>query len=187
MTDARLGPWRPSTAEDRLDRLESLAAVRQLAVRYAAAMDARDLDAVAALFHPDVALGTGGRGRPAIRAWFDQALRQPRTTIHFVMNHIVDFVDADHATGIVYCRDELERPELGEWQVGTIQYWDTYERVAGEWCFARRRFHRWYLVDALQRPAHGAGVATDGEDPLVARQLPEAFPTWATFWGASSA
>jgi hypothetical protein len=64
--------------------------------------------------------------------------------------------------------------------VGTIQYWDTYARVDGEWCFERRRFHRWYIVDALERPDHGAGVA--GEGALTTNQLPEAFATWAPFW-----
>jgi hypothetical protein len=101
--------------------------------------------------------------------------------VHLVANHIVDFDDADHAHGIVYCRDELERPERGEWEVGTLQYWDTYERVAGEWCFRRRRFHRWYICDAMTRPSHGAGVNV-GADSLTTHQLPEAFDTWAAFW-----
>lgn len=183
MTNGRLGPWQPTTTEERLDRLDSLAAIGQLPARYGAAVDSRDIEALAALFSPEIRMGTGEQGRNAIRSWFDEALRGPRTSIHFVANHVIDFVDADHATGIVYCRDELERPETGEWQVGTIQYWDTYERIAGEWCFARRVFHRWYIVDALSRPAHGAGVNTnDGGEPLFARQLPEAYPTWDAFW-----
>jgi hypothetical protein len=81
----------------------------------------------------------------------------------------------------VYCHDELERPLTGEWQLGKLQYWDDYQRIDGEWCFARRRFHRWYLVDALERPASGAGV-NDGSDPLPAGLLPDAFPTWEAFW-----
>jgi SnoaL-like domain len=186
VNDTRLGPWRPNGAEERLDRLESLSAIRQLAMRYALAVDSRDLDALADLFHPQVRVGTGTTGRAAIRAWYDEALRGPRTTIHWVVNHIIDFRDADHATGIVYCRDELERPDTGKWQIGTIQYWDTYERVDGEWCFLKRRFHRWYLVDALDRPAHGAGLEQGGDDPLYAHQLPEAFATWAEFWQTPS-
>ena len=31
-----------------------------------------------------------------------------------------------------------------------LQYHDTYLRVDGEWAFERRRFHRWYQVDALR-------------------------------------
>lgn len=137
--------------------------------------------ALAALFVPDVKLGTGETGRDALARWFDKILRVPRTSIHFVGNHIVDFDDADHARGIVYCRDQLERPATGEWEIGDLQYWDRYARVDREWCFVRRSFHRWYLVDALDRPAHGAGV-DDGRDPLTVRLLPDAFETWGQFW-----
>ncbi|MGW0424732.1 hypothetical protein [Streptomyces sp. NPDC003015] len=65
-----------------------------------------------------------------------------------------------------------------------MQYWDDYLRVDGEWCFRRRKFHRWYLTDALSRPAHGTGV-NDGSDPLGARPLPESFPTWAPYWNSA--
>ena len=54
--------------------------------------------------------------------------------------------------------------------------------MGGEWCFLRRRFHRWYLVDALERPAAGAGTGGDA-DVLTTGRLPEAFPTWQEFWG----
>ena len=106
-----------------------------------------------------------------------------KTSVHFVGNHIVDFDNADHAQGIVYCRDELERPETKEWEIGMLQYWDSYVRVDGDWCFQRRRFHRWYIVDALTRPAHGAGVNT-GHETLSTHQLPDAFESWGRFWAA---
>ena len=175
MTRNRLGSWEPATGEDRLSRIESLAEIRQLAMRNAMAIDARDLDMLVDLFGPDVRVGRDESGRAALRRWYDRALREPRTSIHWVMNHVVDFEDADHAAGVVHCRDELERPEIGEWQIGSIQYWDRYARIDGAWCFVERKFHRWHLVDALERPAHGAGMA---DDPLFARQLPEAYPTW---------
>jgi hypothetical protein len=180
MTRPRLGRWSPTTLEERVDRVESLAAIRQIAMRYAMAIDSRDLDMLVDLFDPDVRVGRDASGRDALRAWYDRALRVPRTSIHFVVNHIVEFDDVDHAHGVVYCRDELEIPAAGEWQVGTIQYWDRYARLDGEWCFVERKFHRWYLVDALARPAHGAGV--NDSDPLRGGQLPEAWPTWDAFW-----
>lgn len=158
-------------------------------MRYARAVDSRDLDALVDLFEPDVPVGRAERGRDALRRWFDSTLRNSMTTIHFVMNHIVDFDDADHASGVVYCRDELEYPQTGEWKVGTIQYWDRYVRVDGTWCFARRRFHRWYIVGALELPGHGAGVAAEAEHSgLATRQLPDAYPSWGEFWaeGVSS-
>ena len=176
---SRLGSWSPVGSEARLDRLESLASIQQLPHRYALAVDSRDIDALVDLFTPDVRVGRDEIGRDALKSWFADILRQPRTSIHFVGNHVIDFDDADHARGIVYCHDELEQPSSGEWELGQLQYWDQYVRVGGEWCFARRKFHRWYIVDALDRPAHGAGVGTD---PLTVRQLPEAFESWARYW-----
>ena len=161
--------------------MESLASIRQLPHRYGVAIDSRDMDMMVDLFVADVRVGQNETGREALHRWYTKTMSGPKASCHFIGNHVVDFDDADHAHGIVYCHDELERPESGAWELGKLQYWDDYARVDGEWCFARRRFHRWYLVDALTRPAHGAGV-NDGSDPLAARQLPEAFDTWARFW-----
>ncbi len=55
--------------------------------------------------------------------------------------------------------------------------------TGGEWFFERRKLHRWYIGDALTRPAHGLGVGGEG---LRTLQLPEAFETWATFWAAQA-
>jgi len=178
---SRLGTWEPTDAAEQLDQLRSLAEIKMLPARYGLAVDSRDLDALVALFVPDVQVGRDARGREALRAWFATSLSQMRTTVHFIGNHVVDFDDADHAHGVVYCRDELEFPELGEWRVGVLQYWDSYERVDGEWCFERRKFHRWYMVDALSRPGHGVDVRRD-EVMLTTHQLPEAFDSWARFW-----
>ena len=178
---SRIGTWMPTTVEQRLDRMESLAEIRQLPYRYALALDSRDMDALVELFVPDVRVGAGEVGRDALKRWFTETMRQYGTSVHFIGNHTVDFDDADHAHGIVYCHDELERPETGEWHVGALQYWDTYVRVDGEWCFQRRKFLRWYIVDALARPGHGAGVNEENE-PLSTLQLPEAFETWGRFW-----
>ena len=178
---SRLGPWTPATVEERLDRMESLAEIRQLPYRYALCLDSRDIDTMVTLFVPDVRVGRDLTGRAALHRWFTETMRVMRTSIHFIGNHIVDFDDADHARGIVYCRDELEWPDRGEWENGTIQYHDTYVRVDGEWCFQRRKFNRWYMVDALTRPAKGAGVG-EGKDALGTGQLPDIFPTWQAFW-----
>ena len=178
---SRLGTWTPTTAEARLDRMESLADIRQLPYRYGLSLDSRDMDALVSLFVPDVRVGRDETGRDALKRWFTNVASQFRSSVHFIGNHIVDFDDADHAHGIVYCRDELERPASGEWEVGILQYWDTYVRVDGEWCFQRRRFHRLYICDALTRPAHGAGV-DNVEGTLTTHQLPEAFESWGRFW-----
>lgn len=176
---SRLGTWQPTTIEERLDRLESLAAIHQLPHRYGVAIDSRDMDMMVDLFVPDVRVGREEQGREALRAWFTRTMREHRASCHFIGNHVVDFDDADHASGIVYCHDELEHPDQAEWAQGQLQYWDTYRRVAGEWCFERRRFHRLYLADWLTRPSHGA---LGPDDALTTHQLPEAYPSWHAFW-----
>jgi len=178
---SRLGTWTPTTMEERLDRMESLAEIRQLPHRYGVAVDSRNMDMLMDLFPPDVRVGREEVGREALRRWYTKSLTSFRSTCHFVANHTVDFDDADHAHGIVYCRDELEFPDLGEWHQGLLQYWDTYRRSDGEWYFERRKFHRLYIVDWLTRPAHGAGNE-DERTSLQSHQLPESYPTWAEFW-----
>lgn len=160
--------------------MESLAAIEQLAVRYAQALDSRDMDALVALFDPEVQVGRDRTGRHALREYFTELMAGFGVSIHLVANHIVDFVDADTATGVVYCRDELGDVDGDGWRVGAIQYWDDYRRADGEWCIARRRLHRWYLVDADEPPRHGKGCnATPGfRDGL----LPQAYPSWGRFW-----
>ena len=54
---SRLGSWKPADTDARLDRLESLAEIRQLPYRYALAVDSRDMDALVGLFVPDVRVG----------------------------------------------------------------------------------------------------------------------------------
>jgi len=77
---SRLGPWRPATPEERLDRLESLAEIQQLPVRYALALDSRDMDMLVSLFTPDVRVGREERGRDALRACCDTAAREATST-----------------------------------------------------------------------------------------------------------
>src|ERR1700730_14758295 len=115
---SRLGTWKPASTEERLDRIESLADIHQLPYRYALALDSRDMDALVDLFAPDVRVGRDESGRDALKRWFTKTMSRMKTSVHFVGNHIIDFDDADHAQGIVYCRDELERPETAEWEIG---------------------------------------------------------------------
>ena len=65
----RLGTWQPDSLEERLDRMESYAAIQQLASRYARALEARDMDTVVSMFHPDVQVGADRRGREALKEW----------------------------------------------------------------------------------------------------------------------
>jgi ketosteroid isomerase-like protein len=175
-----------TTAElgKRLDRIESQLAIQQLPVRYALAIDARDLDAWVSLFVPDVDCGKHGKGREALRRFIDPAVRTFYRSHHQICGHALDFSDDDHATGKVYCRAEHEQGD--RWYVMLICYFDTYERRDGSWYFVKRAEKHWYSTDILERP-RGPNFqrwpAWGDRKP----ELPQAFPTWQSFWETSDA
>ena len=95
----RLAPWllrflraaSPSRVEERLDRLESLDAIRQLVAKYCLALDMRDLDALCGLFPEDVRVSRAATGRRALKVWFDQTMREQFTgTAHVTGNHVIE-------------------------------------------------------------------------------------------------
>ncbi|HSO95397.1 MAG TPA: nuclear transport factor 2 family protein [Acidimicrobiia bacterium] len=134
-----------------LERLIAHDAIRQLVARYAVALDARDVAAVAALFVEDVRVGRDGRGRVALADYLRAAVADLGVTILSVGTQLIDVADAAHATGVVYCRGELQ---VGDrWVVQAIQYRDTYACREGQWLFVRREHLLWYGRDLPTSPA----------------------------------
>jgi uncharacterized protein (TIGR02246 family) len=169
-------------SDDRIDRLVAHDEIRQLVARYAVAVDSRDLDALVALFVDDVQVGRDQRGRDALRSYFDRSLRDVRVTILSTGTHVIDIVDPDHATGLLYCRGEVE---LGDrWIVQAIQYRDTYERRDGRWYFARRQHLLWHARPVGTSPI-GLADATWPQDQVGHFELPEDWPSWGAFWARS--
>jgi hypothetical protein len=170
-----------------MNSLEELVArdeIRQLAFRYALAVDGKDLDGLAALFVEDVDNGRYGRGREGVRTYFDHALRGFHCSMHLVGNHVIDFDDDGHAHGVVYCRAQHHVLEPDHWYDHALAYWDTYECVAGAWLFRRRRLTSWYRQE-IGHPEHGIErVVSDPADrgSMRGAQMPDAFPTFAPFW-----
>ena len=113
--------------------------IAELASRYAVAVDSRDLDTIASLFVPDVDAGRRGTGRDAIRAYYDDVLRNFRSSMHFVGTQAVQFDDSGtSALGHTYCIAEHEGAD--HWFRVGIDYEDTYRVVDGRWLFERRVF-----------------------------------------------
>jgi hypothetical protein len=152
--------------------------IRQLASRYAVALDARDLDTLVSLFVDDVRVGPDQVGRGPLRASFTEQLRDLGVTILLVGNHVINVVDDDHATGVVSCRGEIEMGE--QWVVQAIQYHDSYERRGSDWLFVRRRHLLFYGADMLQRPI-GLPLAHWPASATGKGELPEALTTWQDF------
>ncbi len=168
--------------EDGLTALERTVArdeIRQLAYRYARAIDARDLDALVSLFVPDVRVGSDASGRDALRAFWDESLRTIGVSILFVGNHLIDFDDPTHARGGVYCRGQIQDGEC--WIEQAIHYDDTYECRDGVWLFVRRVHRLWWGVEAAERPL-AQPPANWPERHAGRGTLPDAWPTWGAFW-----
>src|SRR6185437_5540004 len=165
-------------APDRLDLIESSLAISQLPMRDAMAVDARDLETLTALFVDDVDAGPQGRGREALQCWYDGVLRRFYRSSHLICGHEFDFIDADHATGSVYCRAEHEDGD--GWYVITMRYDDVYERRDGHWCFVKRREHPWYSVYVTERP--GPEFIRWKTDVALRAAMPQRMPTWRAFW-----
>lgn len=164
----------------RLDRLESLDEIRQLAAKYSLALDMRDLNAMAGLFPEDVSVGKGQAGRAALRAWLDQTMRQQFTgTAHHIGNHIIEFTDPDHACGVVYSKNEHETPT--EWVIMQMMYIDDYERIAGRWLFRRRLPLYWYATDLNKPPLGASKMRWPGVEPYEGG-FHDLFPSWKEFW-----
>lgn len=171
--------------EARIDRLESLDAIRQLPARYALCLDMRDMNAMVSLFTPDVRVGREQSGRQALRAYMDATLRSPFTgTSHHIGGHIIEFDDADHAHGIVYSKNEHETPVengTGEWVIMQMMYADDYVRRDGRWHFARRLPLYWYATD-LNKPPMGDNKMRWPGTEWSEGNFHKLFPSFAEFW-----
>ena len=172
-----------TTDDPGVERLLAYEEIRQIVARYAVATDARDLDALVALFVDDVQVGREQRGRAALRGFFDRTLRDVGITILNVGTHVIDFVDEDRARGVVYCRGEIQVGN--QWIVQAIQYRDDYERRAGHWYFARRRHLLWYGREVGTSPL-GLAPANWPEHHTGTGELPDEWPTWRAFWDSAA-
>ncbi len=166
--------------EARIDRLESLDAIRQLPAKYALALDMRDMDAMVSLFPADVRVGKDASGRAALRAYMDRTLRSPFTgTSHHIGGHVIEFDDADHAHGVVYSKNEHETGD--EWVIMQMMYVDDYVRIEGRWYFQRRLPLYWYATDLNKPPIGDNKMRWPGTD-WVEGNFHKLFPSYAEFW-----
>lgn len=171
--------------EQRIDRLESLDAIRQLAAKYSLALDMRDMDAMVNLFPEDVRVGKDKVGRAYFKQWMDETLRVQFTgTSHHIGNHIIEFEDPDHAVGVVYSKNEHETPTADggcEWVIMQMLYWDNYIRVDGRWHFRRRFPCYWYATDLNKPPCGDNKMRWPDREPYEGA-FHQLFPTWQQFW-----
>jgi hypothetical protein len=176
----RFGPSRPAPPADMggTERLLAYEEIRQLAARYALAVDSRNLDALMELFVEDVKVAPGLRGRAALRELFERMLGLERVSFLNIGSHVINILDRTHAAGTVYCFAEMGSP--GSWDRQAIAYEDDYERRDGQWFFVRRNHQLFYGVDAQVRPLDQEPA--NWPDHQVGRgSLPYDWPGWQVF------
>lgn len=167
-----------ATLANRLDRLESIEAIRQLAYGYAFALDARDLEAIARLYVATIRVGAE-QGRAALKTVFEASLRQFTASAHHVTNHLVEFMDQDNALGLVACRVEHEVAD--QWVTASLVYHDRYERVDRTWLFRGRVQSRLYATAHHDPPVGPAKLRWPGTEPSETG-FHETWPSWTEFW-----
>ena len=173
------------TLEQRIDRLESLDEIRQMAAKYSLALDMRDLDAMANLFPEDVKVGKQSSGRAHLKKWLDETMRNQFTgTSHHIGSHIIEFVSPDEAVGVVYSKNEHETPSANgdiEWVIMQMIYWDNYQRIDGRWYFKRRLPCYWYATDLNKPPVGDNKMRWPDREPY-AGAYHDLWPSWQKFW-----
>jgi hypothetical protein len=137
------------------------------------------VDALVALFVPDVRVGRDAIGREALRASFDASLRAIGVSVLQVTTHQIDLGDDDHASGVQYSAGQIQDGD--RWIHQAIVYTDTYERRDGEWLFVRRVHELFHGVEAWANPLDQP-AADWPASPVGRGTAPASSPTWPRFW-----
>jgi ketosteroid isomerase-like protein len=162
-------------------RLTDRAELQDLVSRYATAVDDHDIEAVSRMYTADASFTRRDRtrtGRDEVLRSLEGSMRRYGPTIHTVHSLVVDWVDADHARGVVTGHAELAAQ--GQLVVAAYRYRDTYRRQADGWRFGSRELQFIYGV-----PVTGlASIFAEQlrlrwpDEPAAAADLPETLPTW---------
>jgi ketosteroid isomerase-like protein len=147
-----------ATIEQRLQRLEDQAEIRQLVSRYCFVIDDRDLAGIGDCFTADGRFRSAdgvmdAQGRDAIIEQYHGRFAELGPGVHVTHDLVVDFdpSDANRATGLVSCSAELVRQ--GKAMLVALRYYDEYRRDSdGRWRFADRLLRFFYYLDARDYP-----------------------------------
>lgn len=134
-------------------RLADRAAIHDLAIAYAHAVDDRDWERWTGLFTEDATIDythSGGiaGGRDEVAAWMPGGLSVFTWSMHSISTHEITFTGPDTATG----RADLFNRNGVEWEgrmelcdIGGV-YLDEYRREGDVWRFTRRVEHSHYIT-----------------------------------------
>ena len=143
-------PFENLSPDEKLDRLHSYEAIRQLVAKYSHLLDSKDLQGVSELFVPDVKASPTQTGREALTQNFEEMMKPIGVTILKVTTHLIEFQNLDNADGKVYVHGDIQIG--GRWIHQAIRYSDKYQRRDGEWLFVGRKHQLWYGADVGRNP-----------------------------------
>ncbi|MCF8570199.1 nuclear transport factor 2 family protein [Gordonia sp. HY002] len=159
------------------DAAASRESLRDLAVLYAMAVDAHDLDALAVMFHPDMVLERDGEtasGRDAVLELLAASMRGFRRMLHTPETHVVH-VDGQKGEGIATAHAELV---TGRGVVlAAHEYEDAYVVHDGRWVFASRRIR---FVYAARSDRYGEILPADDRVQLPGDEPRAMLGSWFT-------
>jgi hypothetical protein len=125
--------------------------IRRLAYRYAAAIETRDVEAMAELYSPTARFGEFGEGPTGLRRLMASRLDGNLLAVILVANHLIDIEGAKTASGEVWAHCFAHNRADG-FVEQLIKYEDRYERHDGRWLFAYRKHRLWYGVSHQESP-----------------------------------
>ncbi len=154
--------------------------IRQLPYRYAAAVEARDIDAMAGLFVPHARFGEYGNGRDGLHRLMSESLDASVFAVILVANHLIELDGDDRARGQVWAQC-FAQTEADGFVEQLLKYEDRYEKHLGRWCFLHRRHRLFYGLrhptsPLTQAPADWPRGQTGVGD------LPLADPAFVAWW-----
>jgi hypothetical protein len=156
--------------------------IRELPYRYAAAIETRDVDAMADLFVPHAQFGDYGQGRDALRRRMSQSLDGTVFAVILVANHLIELDDESRAHGQVWAQCFAQTD--GGFIEQLIRYEDRYERHDGKWRFLHRR-HRLYYGVIRDRSPLTRQAAEWPRSQTGVGDLPLADPVFVKWWNAT--
>ncbi len=135
-----------TSLEQRIQVLEDKDAIRELTAQYCYAVVAKDSAALINMFTEDGVFDMSPQmhfeGRAQLTELYTDKIAEvaPKP---FIQNHMIQ-VNGDKATG--NCAVEIRLVDDGKAVTACGHYDDTYQRVGGQWKFARRDFKLYHWV-----------------------------------------
>lgn len=129
-----------------IGRPEDYEAIRQCAARFHFGWDTKNFDIVRGVFTEDFIFDTSNVGMAVVRNLdeleqiFHWVHARAEHVYHITGNHVIDFVDEDHANGWLWVLGEMLTSDRGH-IVTKVYYEDEFVRVDGQWKLRSRKGH----------------------------------------------